>query len=127
MDERQTVDLCGRIGKILLQSGAETSRVEDTVERIGAAAGVPVACHATMTAITVGFAANTLLVKVQVGDFDLRRVDAINALSRRFVAHQLTQAALADEITKLIQNHVDYSWWQKILGAGAVSVAPMLV
>ncbi|GAB5057359.1 hypothetical protein COSHB9_17470 [Companilactobacillus alimentarius] len=34
-DEKDVVTLCGQIGTVLLENGAETSRVENTVEYIG--------------------------------------------------------------------------------------------
>lgn len=65
--EKDVIELCGKVGKILLENGAETARVEGTVEYIGKAAGVDLACHAAMTAIFVDANDNPLthLVKVR--------------------------------------------------------------
>lgn len=78
--ERDIIEVCGHAGKILLESGAETARVESTVEYIGRAAGIDISCHAEMTAIFVDASHNptTHLVKVRTGDFNLQKVDEID-------------------------------------------------
>ncbi|WP_262316023.1 threonine/serine exporter family protein [Lacticaseibacillus parakribbianus] len=128
-NEKAIIALCGRVGKLLLENGAETGRVEGTVEYIGRAAGLAVSCHATMTALFVDadFDTATHLVKVRTKDFDLRKVDAINTLSRRFVAGRIDWATLESGVADVERQRVDYTWPQKILGAGLVSVAPMLL
>ncbi|WP_125704980.1 threonine/serine exporter family protein [Lacticaseibacillus daqingensis] len=127
--EKVIIELCGRVGKLLLAYGAETGRVEGTVEYIGAAAGVPISCHATMTALFVDVDTDTAthLVKVRTQDFDLRKVDAVNTLSRQFTAGQINFTALQSGIARIEAQHRDYPWPIKILGAGLVSVAPMLL
>ncbi|WP_412990289.1 threonine/serine exporter family protein [Pediococcus siamensis] len=90
--EREIIEVCGHAGKILLESGAETARVESTVEYIDRAAGIKISCHAEMTAIFVDSNDNptTHLVKVRTGDFNLQKVDEINTLSRAFTEHKIT-------------------------------------
>ncbi|MCX2456499.1 threonine/serine exporter family protein [Lacticaseibacillus nasuensis] len=127
--EREVIELCGAVGAILLINGAETARVESTAEYIGQAAGVTVSCHATMTAVFVSAAADpaTHLVKVRTGDFNLQKVDDINTLSRRFVAGQIDFATLQAGVTRIQAKVIDFTWPQKLLGAGVVGVAPMLL
>lgn len=127
--EKDVIDLCGLTGKVLLENGAETSRVESTVEYIGRAAGINVNCHATMTAIFVDSEDNptTHLVKVRVGDFNLQKVDEINTLSRQFTKHEISYDELKEHVHLIDNKVIDFNWWQKILGAGLVSIAPMLL
>lgn len=127
--ERDVIDLCGLVGKILLENGAETARVENTVEYIGQAAQFPVSCHATMTAVFVDSKTNpnTHFVKVRVGDFNLQKVDDINTLSRQFTAHEIDYAQLKTGIAAIDRKVIDFNWLEKIIGAGLVSVAPMLL
>ncbi|MFD1432330.1 threonine/serine exporter family protein [Lacticaseibacillus yichunensis] len=127
--QKEILDLAGRVGKILLENGAETSRVEGTVEYIGQAAGLALTCHATMTAIFVDVNddATTHLVKVRTGDFNLQKVDEINSLSRRFSAGLIDYATLEKGVARIDRQVIDFSWPVKILGAGLVSVAPMLL
>lgn len=128
-DEKDVVTLCGQIGTVLLENGAETSRVENTVEYIGRAVNMPVICHATMTGIFVSSekTATTRIFKVRVGDFNLQKVDKINTLSRKFSQHELTFSELKNAVVEVEYDTSDFTWWQKWLGAGLVSVAPMLL
>jgi uncharacterized membrane protein YjjP (DUF1212 family) len=128
-DEKNVIALCGRVGKILLENGAETSRVEGTAEYIGAAAGVPVSCHATMTAVFVdaNSGTHTHLVKVRTKNFNLRKVDDVNSLSRQFSAGLIDFATLSAGIAAIENEQKDFTLPTKIFGAGLVSVAPMLL
>ncbi len=129
MEEQEVIGLCGQVGKLLLENGAETSRVERTAEYIGQSAGVPVSCHATMTAVFVdaNSGTHTHLVKVRTKNFNLRKVDAVNTLSRQFTAGQIDFAALREAIAHIDHTPDDFNLPLKILGAGLVSVAPMLL
>lgn len=128
-DEKDVVTFCGQIGRVLLENGAETSRVEGTVEYIGRAVNIPIVCHATMTAVFVNSekSATTRIFKVRVGDFNLQKVDKINTLSRQFSNHELSFAELKEAVLEVEYDTSDFTWWQKWLGAGLVSVAPMLL
>lgn len=125
------IEVCGKIAKILLENGAETTRVESTVEYIGRAAGIQLKCHATMTAIFVNVknAAGSLthLEKPRVSSFNLQKVDEINTLSREFSSHRIGFDQLQSRVEAIDHQVIDFSWPQKILSAGLVSVAPMLL
>lgn len=51
--EQRVLQTCAQAGRILLESGAETPRIEETVEIIGKTAGVSVSCYVTLTAVFV--------------------------------------------------------------------------
>jgi len=129
ISERDIVTLCGQVGTILLENGAETSRVENTVEYIGRTVELPVVCHATMTAIFVSSekSATTRIFKVRVGDFNLQKVDEINTLSRKFAKQEITYEELKDAVSRVDSETLDFSWLTKCIGAGLVSMPPMLL
>lgn len=129
ISEDELIAVCGKIGKILLTCGAETSRVESTVEYIGRAANFDISCHATITALFVGTnqQSRTHLVKVRLGDFNLEKVDEINTTSRKFVKGKISFTELKKTIDQIDKKVIDFTWPQKIFGAGVVSVAPMLL
>lgn len=129
LDEKDVVALCGQVGAVLLENGAETSRVENTVEYIGRAVNLPIVCHATMTAVFVNSekSATTRIFKVRVGDFNLQKVDRINTLSREFSQQKLTFKELKEAVTEVEYDTSDFNLFEKCLGAGLVSVAPMLL
>lgn len=123
------IDVCGLVAKILLESGAETTRVESTIAYIGQAAGINLNCHATMTAIFISTesGSTTHLVKPNVSSFNLQKVDEINTLSRQFSAHEIDFNELERKVHIIDHKVIDFTWTQKIIGAGFVSVAPMLL
>ncbi|MDH5105481.1 threonine/serine exporter family protein [Lentilactobacillus diolivorans] len=129
ISEDELIAVCGKIGKILLTSGAETARVESTVEYIGRAAHFEITCHATITALFVGVKnqTKTHLVKARLGDFNLQKVDEINTTSREFVTGKIDFTTLEEKIDQIDRKVIDFNWPLKILGAGMVSVAPMLL
>ena len=114
-DEKDVVTLCGQIGRVLLENGAETSRVEGTVEYIGRTVNIPIVCHATMTAVFVNSekSATTRIFKVRVGDFNLQKVDKINTLSRQFSNHELNTISRSSLITRTTN---DVNQLQNVLG-----------
>ena len=83
-DTEEILEVCGKVGEIMLNAGAETSRIETTVEYIGHAAGAKVACYATITAVFVSLEneSRTRLIKSSLGGFNLQKVDELNQLSR---------------------------------------------
>ncbi len=121
--------VCGMMARILLESGAETTRVESTIDYVGKASGVDLNCHATMTAIFISTASgsNTHLVKPNASSFNLQKVDDINTVSRRFFAHEINFIQLEQQVRTIDHKVIDFTWPQKIFGAGLVSVAPMLL
>ncbi|WP_283679878.1 threonine/serine exporter family protein [Lentilactobacillus sp. Marseille-Q4993] len=120
---------CGKVGTILLTSGAETSRVEQTVEYIGHAAGVAISCYVTMTAvfISVNQMGRTMMFKTKLSGFNLQKVDELNQASRQFTAHQISYDKLKEELERIDHQVIEFNWPTKILGAGLVSVAPMFL
>ena len=128
-DTEEILEVCGKVGEIMLNAGAETSRIETTVEYIGHAAGAKVACYATITAVFVSLEneSRTRLIKSSLGGFNLQKVDELNQLSREFVAHQITFDALKQEVARIERQVINFPWWARILGAGWVSVGPMLL
>lgn len=99
--ERYTVtEVCLLAGKLMLQSGAETYRVEDTMIRIAQSYGMDGAqAHATPTAIM--FATDvtepTNFVRIVSRETDLHKVTQVNGVSRAISSGHLdvTDAAKA--------------------------------
>lgn len=127
--EQRVLQTCAQAGRILLESGAETPRIEETVEIIGKTAGVSVSCYVTLTAVFVSLAdqPTTQLTKTKLGSFNLQKVDEINHLSRQFVAGDVDFDDVTRQVNAIDEYAIDFNWPTKIIGAGLVSVAPMLV
>ncbi|MFB1049775.1 threonine/serine exporter family protein [Paraliobacillus sp. JSM ZJ581] len=85
MNEKKITNVCLLAGKIMLQGGAETYRVEDTMIRIALAFGVEKAqSHATPTGIlfSMGETEPTNFVRIVKRSTDLHKVTQVNSISR---------------------------------------------
>ena len=74
-----------KAGMILLENGAETNRVEDTMYRLCKAYGASVVdTYATPTLLIVSFTLNGQLVhnikRIHIQSTNLSRIDAVNTL-----------------------------------------------
>ncbi|RYM05113.1 threonine/serine exporter [Sporolactobacillus sp. THM7-7] len=91
-DFHEVASVCVLAGKILLQSGAETYRVEDTMNRIAQSLSVPEAqSFVTPTGIIFSIEKNdvTQLVRIKHRGTDLRKVTEVNSLSREIAAGKI--------------------------------------
>ncbi|SJX69061.1 hypothetical protein FM131_05730 [Weissella confusa] len=57
----------------------------------------------------------------------MQKVDEINHLSRQFVAGDVDFDDVTRQVNAIDEYAIDFNWPTKIIGAGLVSVAPMLV
>ena len=92
------IDTCILAGKIMLESGSEVYRTEDTITRIAANAGEPESvCYTTATGIFVGFRSSNYtqlenipqrsinLEKVSAKrDYSTRALSALNSIRNRY-------------------------------------------
>jgi uncharacterized membrane protein YjjP (DUF1212 family) len=97
--QKKILLLAVRAGELLMKHGAETYRVEDTIERICKACGVPyVEVFATQTGIFVSIDQGTdesdvftYVKRISGGNStDLKKVSEINKFSREFVSTDMT-------------------------------------
>ncbi len=92
---RTALTVALRAGQLLLEAGADTQRVEETMHSIGTALGASaMEVYVTPTGI-IGSALSgpehrTRIVRVRTIGVDLSRIDAINRLSRRAAHNNLT-------------------------------------
>lgn len=94
-------------GRLIMENGGETYRVEETITRMGHAFGFgEVECFAIPSGIFISYrkhdgSIETAVKRVRRKGTDLTRVDAVNAVSRRMEAEQLSCAevmSLLEEI-----------------------------
>ena len=80
------VELCLLAGKIMLKSGAETRRAEDTMRRIASSFGIHDSqSYVTPTGIffSLSEANATKLVRISERSTDLQKVAIVNNISRK--------------------------------------------
>ncbi|MDO7908615.1 threonine/serine exporter family protein [Paenibacillus sp. JX-17] len=89
----QIIELCLLAGKIMLQSGAETYRVEDTMTRIADALGLEHS-HSYVTPTGIIFSIDgtepAKLIRIMERTTDLRKVTEVNAISRSISSGEMT-------------------------------------
>lgn len=76
----------------MLENGAETSRVEETIHYLAHAYGVPVECHVTPTGLVIsvgGEESTTRIARIHRRGINLAKVTALNELSRELVLHNI--------------------------------------
>nr|MBR4281356.1 threonine/serine exporter family protein [Clostridia bacterium] len=94
-------------GRLIMENGGETYRVEETITRMGHAFGFDeVECFAVPSGIFISYrkrdargSIETAVKRVRRRGTDLTRVDAVNAVSRRMESEPLT----CDEVMALLQ------------------------
>lgn len=108
MDANKVIKVSAYAGRLLLESGAETYRVEESMVRICRAFG---ACEAqsfvTPTGIMVSLLDNhqsfATVVRIQNRGVDLNRIDLINDLCRNIQAKELSIDAFDELLHEIAQ------------------------
>ena len=114
METNRILDLAAEAGKIMLENGAETYRVEETMIRISKAFGIiSIDAYATPTAIILSGKndknINISIVKRIISrTFNIDKISAINNLSRIIEKKQLTIEDVEKDLA-LIKNNPSYS------------------
>lgn len=109
------VDLVLTAGEVLLTSGAEIHRVEETIERMGKAAGFSgVEVFATPTGLFVSLYSPQGQVfsrvrRIRRVSNHLERIACINGLSRAYSEGKLTTDELWTALERLLQPEKEYS------------------
>lgn len=129
---RDTLALALRAGQIMLESGANTSRVEETVHHIGAALGAE-AMHVYATpsgiigSIHVGAEHRTRVLRVVASTVSLSRIADVVAVSRRAVARSMTRSEVALALERIaVQPRSQGHWTTTIAVAAACACFAVL-
>lgn len=108
MDTNALLDVTAYAGRLLLQSGAETYRVEETMVRIAQSFAIDdaqsfVTPTGIMLSITYEQKTYSKILRVQKRGVDLHRIDLINALARKLAKDPYTIQELYEELQKIEQ------------------------
>ncbi len=120
-DPNSLARLATKAGIILMRSGAETYRVEETMNYILKAYGAKVTdSYATPTLLITSFTLDEQLYhnikRVKMADVDLDKIVKVNDLSRLAYRHQLSLKDFEKELNK-IESEKPYPFYIEILGA----------
>lgn len=126
-EQKEIMMLAITAGTIMMKSGAEISRVEDTIGRICKACGIEyVNVFATPTGIFVSTdnvdASNTVtyIKRVRSSETNLSRISKVNQFSRTFTTTDMTVEE-GMEILREIENSRPYPFWLRALSAAMVT------
>ena len=109
MNDDKILDFICNIGKLLLENGAETYRVEDTIGRILKSLCIEDSeILATSTGIFVCVKNHTKIERIKKRSMDLDHISKINDLSRKFVDKKINLEE-ANKILNNIKNEKLYS------------------
>lgn len=126
------MEVCLLAGKIMLQSGAETYRVEDTMSRMAHALGIK-EVHSYVTPTGIIFTVEsrteptkTKLFRITERTTDLHKVTLVNSVSRHIVAGTLDLYEARAELRQIDENKMTYSTAFQI-GAAALASGCFLI
>jgi len=120
----EVIDLCLRAGKIMLQCGAETYRVEDTMTRIAASFGIPQS-HSYVTPTGIIFSIDgtepAKFIRISERTTDLYKVTLVNSISRKIASGDLNAKDALTRLKEIEAANYAFPIYQQILAAALSS------
>jgi uncharacterized membrane protein YjjP (DUF1212 family) len=137
MDNEKTLtyeimDVCLLAGKIMLQSGGETYRVEDTMMRIAAAFGIENS-HSYVTPTGIIFSAEgaeptkTKLIRISSRSTDLKKVAMVNSISRQITNGEINLEGALTLLKELEELNVTFPFMIQVAAATIASGCFMIM
>lgn len=120
-NSNEIMTICLLAGKIILESGAETHRVEDTMSRIAAAFGREES-HSFSTPTAIIFSLDgedsaTRLTRISKRSTDLQKVALVNSISRAIKNKEITLHEAYVQLKELEKANLAYPIWVQIVAA----------
>ncbi|OMF21556.1 hypothetical protein BK133_28115 [Paenibacillus sp. FSL H8-0548] len=117
--------VCLLAGKIILQNGGETYRVEDTMMRIAAAYGIQNS-HSFVTPTGIIFAIDgssqmTKLIRISNRSTNLLKVALVNDISRKIWTDKLSASEAHRLLLRIDTDAYVYPAWLKVIAAALAS------
>ncbi len=125
---RDVIDLALWSGQLLLQHGAETERVEETVHRIGTGLGcewmdILVSPNALVATTISGDEFRTKIRRVVPHSINMSAIVEINTVSRKVTAGQMDRFAVRQELRRISDAPAHYPRWLVVLLVGLACAA----
>jgi uncharacterized membrane protein YjjP (DUF1212 family) len=125
---RDVIDLSLWAGQLLLQNGADTARIEETVHRLGTGLGcdwmdILVSPNGLIITTVSGREFRTKVRRVIGLQVDMTVVAAVNRLSRRVTIGELNRFAVRAELERIDNLAPHYNRWLVIVAAGLACAA----
>ena len=125
------LDCMLNMGQMLLECGAEISRVEDTLDRIAKAYGAietNVFVITSIISLTIEFPGHEAITEtrriIRDGGTDFIRMEKLNALSRTVCAEPVSVETLRDSVASIAKGRKPFyvQFWGSILAAGSYAI-----
>lgn len=117
-------------GKVMMESGAETYRVEDTMIRMAASQNM-VDTHCFVMTSGIMFSPSndlpTRFVRIKSRRTDLERVSLVNSVSRKLVAGELNLKQAYDEMVIIDKTDYFFAMWLQVLAAATASACFLIL
>ena len=121
---------CLLAGKIMMQSGAETYRVEDTISRMALACNYPdTHSYSTPTGIIVSLEGEnpTRLVRINTRSTDLEKVARVNQISRQLTSGDITISDAFQMLETLEKENLSFPIFVQIMAAAIASASFLIM
>ncbi|MHC5269906.1 threonine/serine exporter family protein [Enterococcus sp. LJL98] len=128
--ENLLLETCLLAGKIMMESGSEVYRVEDTMNRIARSAGRrDSVSYVTATGIFISLKESHQTQVENVGErsINLEKIVAVNQLSRDFSMNNIRLEELSTALKAIDIEHIHFPYWLQIVSAGIVSSTLMFI
>lgn len=116
--------VCMLAGKVMLESGAETYRVEDTMNRIAVSYGLSNAqSYATPTGIifSVDRVEKTNFIRISKRSTDLHKIAEVNSISRRLTGDELVLSEALELLEEVEQGTLEFPAWIQVIAASLIA------
>ncbi|MGG3562332.1 threonine/serine exporter family protein [Neobacillus rhizosphaerae] len=126
------MEVCLLAGKIMLQSGGETYRVEDTMMRIAAAFGIQMT-HSYVTPTGIIFSAEgteptkTKLIRISERSTDLKKVAMVNSISRSISSGEMNINEALKQLKEIDSLDVTFPFKYQVAAASLASGCFMIM
>jgi len=130
LKNEMTIDCILLAGRIMMQSGAETYRVEDTMLRMARSQNMLDAqSYVTPTGIifSLGKTQPTRITSISTRMTDLHRISLVNSISRKLTSQIITLEQAYDELKKIEKTNFFLPMWIQVLAASIGSAAIMIM
>ncbi|WEV51834.1 threonine/serine exporter family protein [Lactobacillus sp. ESL0731] len=119
--ENKAIDVGVLAAKILIESGSEMWRVEDTTKRIiDHAASSKAEAFTSLTGVLVSLknASYTRFIQIEKRGINMARINGVNRLSRQYTANQITLDELEAGLNQVQAAKPQFPIWVQTLAAG---------
>jgi uncharacterized membrane protein YjjP (DUF1212 family) len=122
----EIMNACLLAGRIMLRCGAETYRVEDTMQRIALALGIE-HTHSYVTPTAIMFSSEdgkpetTRLVRILERTTDLKKVALVNDVSRQISGGKIGLEEACRQLREIESAQLMFPYWIQVLAAALAS------